>query len=90
MRQIKSSEIVGQIIVVGSVNIDMVMTTDRIPKIRETILGNDMNYYMDGKSANQAVAIARQGVPVKLFASVGNDSFGKRVLKHLAKESVET
>lgn len=80
----------GEVIVVGSVNIDMVMSTERMPKIGETILGEDMNYFMGGKGANQAVAAARMGLPVKLFASVGDDSFGDRALKHLAKEAVDT
>lgn len=80
----------GEVIVVGSINIDMVMSTDRMPKIGETILGEDMNYFMGGKGANQAVAAARMGLPVKLMGSVGDDSFGERALKHLAKESVDT
>ncbi len=80
----------GEVIVVGSVNIDMVMTTNRLPKIGETILGDEMNYYMGGKGANQAVASARMGLQVKLFASVGDDTFGDKALKHLTNEAVDT
>ncbi len=80
----------SRVIVVGSINIDMVMTTEKLPKIGETILGENMNYYMGGKGSNQAVASARMGLPVKLFASVGDDTFGEKALKHLAAESVDT
>lgn len=80
----------GQVIVVGSINIDMVMTADRLPKIGETILGGDMNYFMGGKGANQAVASARMGLPVKMFGSVGDDSFGEKALEHLKSEAVDT
>lgn len=82
--------VVSRVMVVGSINIDMVMTTGRLPRIGETILGENMNYYMGGKGANQAVASARMGLPVKLFASVGDDTFGEKALKHLAGESVDT
>lgn len=80
----------GEVIVVGSINIDMVMTADRLPKIGETILGGDMNYFMGGKGANQAVASARMGLPVKMYGSVGDDSFGEKALQHLTRETVDT
>lgn len=80
----------NSVVVVGSINIDMVMTTEKLPKIGETILGKDMNYYMGGKGSNQAVAAARIGAPVKLFASIGEDTFGDKALKHLEEEGIDT
>lgn len=71
----------NQVIIVGSINIDMVMVTDRLPEIGETILGKDMNYFMGGKGANQAVASSRMNVPVKIIGSVGDENFKEQLSK---------
>ncbi|MCY3036041.1 MULTISPECIES: ribokinase [Aerococcus] len=80
----------SKVIVVGSINIDMTMVTDRLPRIGETILGDTVNYFMGGKGANQAVAAARLAGDVRMVGSVGDDSFGDKALKHLKKEGVVT
>lgn len=80
----------NQVIIVGSINIDMVMVTNRLPEIGETILGKDMNYFMGGKGANQAVASSRMSVPVKIVGSVGDDNFGEKALNNLEKEKIDT
>jgi ribokinase len=70
----------------GSLNIDMVLTTERLPLIGETIHGEHMHYMMGGKGANQAVAAARMGIPTSIIGCVGNDTFGEKIVKHLSEE----
>ncbi|EOH99960.1 ribokinase [Enterococcus haemoperoxidus ATCC BAA-382] len=79
----------NKVTVLGSINMDMVMETDRLPKVGETLLGDSINYYVGGKGANQAVAAARIGVDVALIGKIGDDTFGSKVYKHLEKEKVD-
>jgi len=72
------------IIVVGSVNQDLVGKAERVPLPGETIGGTDFAMFHGGKGANQAVGVARLGWPVQMIAKVGDDAFGpplKRALK---------
>ena len=78
-----------KIVVLGSLNIDMVLTSERLPVIGETIHGDDIRYMMGGKGANQAVAASRMGITTSLIGCVGNDTFGDKVLKHLAEENLD-
>ncbi|NEP78805.1 MAG: ribokinase, partial [Okeania sp. SIO3B3] len=64
------------IIIFGSINIDLIATTLRLPTPGETINGNNFLTAGGGKGANQAVAAARLGIPTKIVGRVGNDSFG--------------
>ena len=64
------------IVIVGSINTDLVSTTKRIPAVGETVIGNDFHIHPGGKGANQAVAVARLGYPVLLIGCLGNDAFG--------------
>ena len=77
-----------KVIVLGSINIDLVMETERLPRIGETILGQSIDYYMGGKGANQAVACSRMGCEVILYGSVGNDTFGEKAINHLKNENI--
>jgi ribokinase len=80
---------VGKIIaVVGSVNLDLVCTTERIPVVGETITGGAFQTFNGGKGANQAVAIARQGYRVCMIAKVGDDEFGERLRSGLRRAGV--
>ena len=79
----------NKVIVLGSINMDMVMETDRLPKIGETLLGESIDYYVGGKGANQAVAAARIGSNVSLVGKIGEDTFGSKVYKHLEKEKID-
>lgn len=79
----------NKVTVLGSINMDMVMETDRLPKVGETLLGESIDYYVGGKGANQAVAAARLGAEVSLLGKIGDDSFGSKVYKHLKKEKVD-
>ena len=78
------------IVVVGSINIDLVSKAERIPVSGETILATDFKTHLGGKGANQAVAIARLGHPVHMIGKVGNDAFGERLRSGLEEAGVET
>lgn len=78
------------IIVVGSLNMDLVVRTSRHPKIGETILGSDFRTFPGGKGANQAVAAARLGGKVWMVGRVGRDDFGEALLQSAAADGVET
>jgi ribokinase len=72
-----------QIVVVGSVNLDLVCAGKRIPAPGETVPGDKFQTFFGGKGANQAVAAARLGYPVSMIAKVGDDDFGNRLRKGL-------
>lgn len=76
--------------VVGSINIDMCINAERIPKKGETVTGDGIVYNSGGKGANQAVAAARLGADVTMFGIVGNDAYGDRILSKLKAEGVKT
>jgi ribokinase len=77
------------IVVVGSINTDLVSMTRRIPAIGETVIGNDFHIHPGGKGANQAVAVARLGYPVQLIGCLGNDAFGAQLRSHLENAGVD-
>ena len=78
------------IVVVGSINLDLVVRADRIPQVGETIIGNSFNTFYGGKGANQAVAAAKLGYPVSMVGNVGNDAFGKQLRNGLEDAGVDT
>jgi ribokinase len=77
------------IVVVGSINSDLVSATRRIPAVGETVIGTNFHVHPGGKGANQAVAIARLGYPVQLIGRLGNDEFGLQLRSHLASSGVD-
>jgi ribokinase len=77
------------IVVVGSINTDLVAVTKRIPAVGETVIGSDFQIHPGGKGANQAVAVARLGYPVRLIGRLGNDTFGAKLRTHLEQAGVE-
>jgi ribokinase len=77
------------IVVVGSINIDLVAIADRIPAIGETVLGTDFQIHPGGKGANQAVAIARLGHPVQMIGRLGNDGFGTQLRTNMQAVGVD-
>lgn len=80
----------GRVLVVGSVNVDLVVQSDRLPLPGETVLGGTFSRFHGGKGGNQAVAAARLGVPVMLVAALGDDAFGAEARAALAREGVGT
>ncbi len=78
----------SSIVVVGSVNLDLVSVGKRIPAPGETIRGDKFQTFHGGKGANQAVAVARLGHPVSMVAKVGDDDFGLRLRRGLRDAEV--
>jgi len=79
-----------KISVVGSINMDMTVTAERIPLKGETLSGSSISYIPGGKGANQAVAMARLGAEVEMYGCVGDDSNGRMLVEKLAAEGVVT
>ena len=77
------------ILVIGSVNVDLVSFAPRFPEFGETISGTDFSIYQGGKGANQAVAVARMGGNVGFFGAVGKDAFGDFLVKSLQNSRVD-
>jgi ribokinase len=79
-----------KLLVVGSINIDLVACANRLPAPGETILGSTFDVFNGGKGANQAVAIAKLGAPVDMIAALGTDLFTERLLSGLKTAGVDT
>jgi len=79
----------GRVIVVGSVNIDLVVRSARLPAPGETVTGGSFEQHPGGKGGNQAVAAARLGAAVHMIGAVGVDSFGEDARLALAVAGVE-
>lgn len=78
-----------RVVVVGSVNVDVVMRVSRIPVLGETVGGGIVMHSMGGKGANQAVAAARLGADVALVAAVGADADGRSAIEALKAVGVD-
>lgn len=76
------------ITVIGSLNMDLVTVTERVPQKGETITGQSFSTFPGGKGANQAVAAARLGAEVYMLGKVGNDSFGKQLKLLLSEDGI--
>lgn len=79
-----------KVLVIGSVNMDLVTKTSEVPKIGETLMGESFFTIPGGKGANQAVAAARLGAEVTFIGCVGNDTFGRQLTEELSKEGIHT
>ncbi len=77
------------IVVVGSVNLDIVVTVDRLPVAGETVSGGELNHFPGGKGANQALAAKRLGADVALVACVGDDANADEALALLIAGDVD-
>ena len=77
------------VLVIGSINVDYVIHTDRIPKLGETVTGSEFAMNFGGKGANQAVAIAKSGCNVKMLGAVGKDLSGDLAIKNLESFGVD-
>lgn len=78
-----------KIAVVGSINRDMTVYTDRIPHPGETLPGQSIECQPGGKGANQAVAVAKLGAEVMMFGCVGNDGIGRELLDNLNSHGID-
>jgi ribokinase len=79
-----------RLLVVGSINLDLVASSKRIPLPGETISGNTFNTFPGGKGANQAVAAGKLGALVSMIGRIGNDAFGTQLRASLEAASVDT
>jgi ribokinase len=80
---------VSQVVVVGSINADLVVVTQRLPKAGETTTGGKVAQHGGGKGANQAVAAARLGADVTMVGAVGDDDLGGAALRALRDEGID-
>jgi len=78
----------GLITVVGSANMDLVMSVPRFPRPGETLLGGKLSVVCGGKGANQAVALARLGANVEFIGCIGSGGFGSDVVSIMEKEGI--
>ncbi|NLV73472.1 MAG: ribokinase [Chloroflexi bacterium] len=80
----------NRVLVLGSLNMDLVVGSERVPLSGETIFGRSFATFLGGKGANQAVAAARLGVPVGMVGAVGGDAFGAQLADTMAQEGIDT
>ena len=78
------------VVVFGSINLDLVVEVAHLPAKGETVIGDRFFSSAGGKGANQAVAIAKLGIPVSLVGQVGNDTFGQTLINSLQSSGVNT
>jgi ribokinase len=79
----------GRVFVAGSINMDVVATASRHPRIGETVAGNAVRYFPGGKGANQAVAAAKLGAPTTLIGRICKDAFGDQLKTFLAAQGID-
>jgi ribokinase len=79
----------GRVFVAGSINMDVVATADRHPKVGETVAGKQVLYFPGGKGANQAVAASRLGAATVLIGRLGHDAFGAELQTFLSDQGID-
>src|SRR5450756_2931680 len=79
----------GRVLVVGSVNVDLVVAAPRLPVPGQTVTGGDVARYYGGKGGNQATAAARLGSTVAFVGAVGADDMGSEARSALAAEGID-
>ena len=77
------------VFVAGSINMDIVASAARFPKIGETVLGSEVHFIPGGKGANQAIAAAKSGARTALIGRLGRDPFGRRLKAFLSQQGVD-
>jgi len=80
----------AQVVVVGSLHLDILVRASARPRKGETLPGQSWGYKSGGKGGNQAAAAAQFGASVSMVSRVGNDDFGVRLLEHLKSAAVDT
>lgn len=78
-----------RIVVIGSISMDLVVTSDKRPKAGETVIGDTFRTVPGGKGANQAVAAARLGAQTQMVGCVGLDAFGKEIIANFEQNAVD-
>lgn len=85
----KKGAIMEKVLVLGSINVDFVSFVSRYPKPGETIISSDFGIFQGGKGANQAIALAKLGVPTLMLGKVGEDVFSNFALSSLQESGVD-
>jgi len=87
----KNNKVFGkhQVVVVGSLHMDLILKVKSIPHIGETVLGKNFKMSPGGKGANQAIAATKLGEKVKIVGRVGADMFGKQLIENARKNGVD-
>ena len=80
---------VSRVVVVGSLNLDLVIGLERMPDSGETVMGHQMEQHAGGKGLNQAVAAARIGAPVSMIGAVGSDPSGEWLRGVVATDGID-
>ncbi len=75
--------------VVGSINMDLILNMEKVPKSGENVLGTDYGYSNGGKGANQAIALAKLGAKVKMIGKVAEDANGAKLLENLRNNNID-
>lgn len=77
-------------LVIGSLNMDTTVKVEELPKLGETIFGDDFYESCGGKGANQAVAISKLGMETEMIGMVGKDSQGEKLIQNLNKYGIKS
>jgi ribokinase len=80
----------NEILVIGSLNYDLVISADHLPVPGETIIGGNLKTYPGGKGANQAVAAARMGGKVSMIGHIGKDGYGDALITTLQNDGIDS
>ncbi len=80
----------AKVLVLGSINTDLVTYVEKLPERGETVTGGKFSVFAGGKGANQAVAASRVGGRVVMFGAVGEDSYGRERLEGLKRDGIDT
>lgn len=75
--------------VVGSINADLILRTERVPQSGESMTGTSYGHANGGKGANQAIGLARLGAETKMIGKVADDENGRRLIENLKRNGVD-
>lgn len=76
--------------VVGSINMDIILSMDKVPEVGENVLGTTYGYAFGGKGANQATALAKLGADTKMIGKVADDENGNKLIENLKSNGIDT
>lgn len=80
----------NKVLVVGSLNMDMTLRVDKLPKLGESIFANDFYKSFGGKGANQAVSLAKLDIETEMIGKVGNDEEGRLLIENILKNGIKS
>ena len=78
----------GKILVLGSLHLDVIVNSSRLPQPDETLIGDKVSYRFGGKGGNQALAAAKISIQVLMAGRIGKDNFGKQIYDTLTNQNI--